>query len=160
VTAPTLTGAEAIRAALADAARAVGGPDDVDVVLERPRDPAFGDWTTNLAMTLARPLRQKPREIADALIARMDLAGAGVRAAEVAGAGFINFRLDPAFVARGSRPSSSRATPSAATRRGRASAWSSSSSRPTPRGRCTSATGARPRWATRSRRCSPGRGGR
>ena len=101
---PSLTGAEAIRAALTDAARAMGGPDEVDVVLERPRDTAFGDWTTNLAMTLARPLRQRPRDIADALIARMDLAAAGVRAAEVAGAGFINFRLDPAFVARGLAP--------------------------------------------------------
>ncbi len=101
---PTLTGAEAIRAALADAARAIGGPDDVEVILERPRDPAFGDWTTNLAMALARPLRRKPREIADALVGGMDLAGAGVRAAEVAGAGFINFRLDPAFVARGLAP--------------------------------------------------------
>jgi arginyl-tRNA synthetase len=55
-------------------------------------------------MTLARPLRRKPREIADALVERMDLAGAGVRAAEVAGAGFINFRLDPAAVARGLAP--------------------------------------------------------
>ena len=98
------TGAEAIRAALTEAARALGAPDDVDPILERPRDPAFGDWATNLAMTLARPLRQKPREIADALVARMDLAAAGVRAAEVAGAGFINFRLDPAFVARGLAP--------------------------------------------------------
>ncbi len=98
------TGADAIRAALADAARALGAPDGVEVILERPRDPAFGDWSTNLAMTLARPLRQKPRDIADALLGRMDLAGAGVRAAEVAGAGFINFRLDPAFVARGLAP--------------------------------------------------------
>ena len=96
-----LTGADAIRAALVAAARALGAPETTDVILERPRDPSFGDWTTNLAMTLARTLRQKPRDIADALVARMDLAGAGVRAAEVAGAGFLNFRLDPAFVARG-----------------------------------------------------------
>lgn len=100
-----LAGPEAIRAALVAAARDLGADDGtVDVVLERPRDPAFGDWTTNLAMTLARSLRRKPREIADALVSRLDLAGAGVRAVEVAGAGFLNFRLDPAFVARGIAP--------------------------------------------------------
>ena len=99
--APAPAGPDAIRAALVAAARDLGAPEAVDVVLERPRDPAFGDWTTNLAMALARHLRQKPRDLADALVARMDLSAAGVRAAEVAGAGFINFRLDPAFVARG-----------------------------------------------------------
>jgi arginyl-tRNA synthetase len=104
VSAPTLSGADAIRAALADAARAIGGPEDLEPILERPRDPAFGEWTTNLAMTLARSLRRKPREIADALVERLDLAAAGVRSAEVAGAGFINFRLDPAHVARGLAP--------------------------------------------------------
>ena len=99
-----MSGDDRIRAELARAARAIGAPEGVDVVLERPRDPSFGDWTTNLAMMLARQLRQKPRDIADALLAQMQLADAGVRAAEVAGAGFINFRLDPAFVARGLAP--------------------------------------------------------
>ncbi len=102
--APPLGGPGAIRAALVAAARELGADDAVDVVLERPRDPAFGDWTTNLAMTLARSLRRKPRDIADALAARLDLAAAGVRAVEVAGAGFLNFRLDPALVARGVAP--------------------------------------------------------
>ncbi len=99
-----LAGPDAIRAALVAAARELGAHDSVDVVLERPRDPAFGDWTTNLAMTLARSLRRKPREIADALVGRLDLAAAGVRAVEVAGAGFLNFRLDPALVAGGVAP--------------------------------------------------------
>jgi arginyl-tRNA synthetase len=96
-------------------------------------------------MTLARTLRRKPREIADALVEQMELGDAGVRAAEVAGAGFINFRLDPAFVARGLTTvlEADRAFGRAA--RGRASAWSSSSCRPTRPGRCTSATGGRPR---------------
>ena len=49
---------------LARAARALGAPDDVAPVLERPRDPAHGDWATNLAMTLAKPLKKKPAEIA------------------------------------------------------------------------------------------------
>ncbi len=85
-----------IRDALATAARAVGATDDVTAVLERPRDPSFGDWTTNLAMVLARPLKRNPRELAQALIDATDLRAAGVRAAEIAGPGFINFRLDPA----------------------------------------------------------------
>ncbi|HEX7121338.1 MAG TPA: arginine--tRNA ligase [Gemmatimonadaceae bacterium] len=83
-----------IRDALIGAARAIGAPDPVDPVVERPRDPAFGDWTTNLAMTLARPLRRKPHDVAKELLARMDLRAAGVREANVAGAGFINFRLE------------------------------------------------------------------
>ena len=99
-----LAGPDAIRAALVAAARDIGADESVDVVLERPRDPSFGDWTTNLAMTLARTLRRKPREIADALVARLDVGAAGVRAVEVAGAGFLNFRLDPAVVARGIAP--------------------------------------------------------
>ena len=52
-------------------------------------------------MTLAKPLGKKPRDIAEALIAAMDTASVGVTAAEIAGPGFLNFRLDPGFQARG-----------------------------------------------------------
>ena len=90
-----------IRDALIQAARTLGAPDPIDPVVERPRDPAFGDWTTNLAMTLARTLRRKPQEIAVDLIAATDLHHAGVREATVAGAGFINFRLETATAASG-----------------------------------------------------------
>jgi arginyl-tRNA synthetase len=65
----------------------------VEVALERPRNPEHGDLASNVAMALARPLRRSPRQIADELVERLDLAGAGIRAAEVAGPGFINFRL-------------------------------------------------------------------
>jgi len=88
-----------IRDELTRAARELGAPDPVAPVLERPRDPAFGEWATNLAMTLARPLRRKPQEIARELIGRMDLARASVSEAYVAGPGFINFRLDSGTVA-------------------------------------------------------------
>ena len=90
-----------IRDALIRAARTLGAEGPVEPVVERPRDPAFGDWTTNLAMTLARTLRRKPQEIARDLIAGMDLQGAGVCEATVAGAGFINFRLDTGAAAGG-----------------------------------------------------------
>ena len=58
-----------IRDALIQAARTLGAPDPIEPVVERPRDPAFGDWTTNLAMTLARSLRRKPQDIARDLVA-------------------------------------------------------------------------------------------
>ncbi len=96
-----MTHADALRAELARAARSLGAPDDVSPILERPRDPAFGDWATNLAMTLAKPLGKKPRDVADALIAALDKQAVGVISAEIAGPGFINLRLDPGFQARG-----------------------------------------------------------
>jgi len=92
---------EMIRDELTRAARDVGAPDPINPVLERPRDPSFGEWTTNLAMTLAKPLKRKPQEIATELIGRMDLKRATVSEAYVAGPGFINFRLDSATVASG-----------------------------------------------------------
>lgn len=96
-----MSGAADIRAELTRAALALGAPGPVDPILERPRDPAFGEWTTNLAMTLARPLARKPRDVAQALVDTLRLDAAGVRAAEIAGPGFINFRLDPGLLARG-----------------------------------------------------------
>lgn len=92
--------AEALRAEIARAARTLGAPDDVTPHLERPRDPAFGDWASNVAMTLTKTLGRKPRDVAEALIAAMDLPSVGATAAEIAGPGFINFRLDPGFQAR------------------------------------------------------------
>src|SRR5215204_625368 len=94
---------ELIRDELTRAARELGAPETVAPVLERPRDPTFGEWTTNLAMTLAKPLRRKPQEIATDLIGRMDLSRATVSEAYVAGPGFINFRLDSGTVAAGLR---------------------------------------------------------
>jgi arginyl-tRNA synthetase len=90
-----------IRAELARSAESLGAPQPVTVLLERPRDPAFGDWATNLAMTLARSLRRKPTDIAHDLVKQLDLARAGVREAYVAGAGFINFRLTAKAAAGG-----------------------------------------------------------
>jgi arginyl-tRNA synthetase len=93
--------AEALRAEIARAARTLGAPDDFVPAIERPRDPSFGDWSSNAAMLLAKPLSRKPREVADALIAAMQMDAVGVSRAEIAGPGFINFRLDAGFQARG-----------------------------------------------------------
>ncbi|MEK6611242.1 MAG: arginine--tRNA ligase [Gemmatimonadota bacterium] len=89
-----MTPDELLRAELARAARALGAPEGLTPVIERPRDPAHGDWATNLAMMLAKPLGRKPRDIADAIVAQLDLSAAGVSETTIAGPGFINFRLD------------------------------------------------------------------
>ena len=68
---------------------------DTPILLERPRDASHGDFATNLAMQLARALKKNPREIAQQLVAELPVS-ALVLKAEVAGAGFINFTLDPA----------------------------------------------------------------
>ncbi len=95
--------ADQIRAELVRAARAIGAPDDIDAVVERPRDPTHGDWASNLAMVLGRPLKKNPRQVAESLRETMSLAGAGVARIEIAGPGFMNFWLDPAAVAGGIR---------------------------------------------------------
>ena len=97
-----MSSAELIRAELASAARELGA-DSVDPIIERPRDPSLGDWTTNLAMTLARPLKKRPAEIAGLLRDRMRLSEAGVERVDIAGPGFMNFWLDPARIAEGVR---------------------------------------------------------
>jgi arginyl-tRNA synthetase len=96
-----MTSDAAIRAELVRAARALGAPDDISPILERPRDPSHGDWATNLAMTLSKALKRKPTEIAASLIAELRLADAGVSEATVAGPGFINFRIASGSLASG-----------------------------------------------------------
>ena len=67
--------------------------------LERPRQADHGDLATNLAMQLARPLKKSPRAVAEQLVAAlMEQPGATdlIAQAEIAGPGFINFRLTPA----------------------------------------------------------------
>ncbi|WP_020657276.1 arginine--tRNA ligase [Amycolatopsis benzoatilytica] len=62
------------------------------VTIERPRNPDHGDYATNLALQVAKKAGLKPREFAEAL-AEVVAAADGVSAAEVAGPGFLNFRL-------------------------------------------------------------------
>ena len=95
---------EALERELVRVILALGAPAGAAIVLQRPNDPSFGDWTTNLAMTLAKPLGKKPRDIATSIVDTMDLAAAGVAKAEIAGPGFINFRLDPGTQAAGLLP--------------------------------------------------------
>lgn len=64
-------------------------------VLEGPREKQHGDWATNLAMVLTKQARKAPRDIATILIKHLDTEGTFITASEIAGPGFINFRLDP-----------------------------------------------------------------
>ncbi|RLM52804.1 arginine--tRNA ligase, partial [Halobellus sp. Atlit-31R] len=68
----------------------------LNIVLERPRDPSHGDIACNIAMQLAKPLKTNPRELATRLVAAL-LAEPGapglVESADVAGPGFINLRV-------------------------------------------------------------------
>ena len=69
----------------------------VEIQLEEPREKANGDYSTNVAMMLARALRQPPRAIAEAIVSKLDL-GTNIAKCEVAGAGFINFYLDKSWL--------------------------------------------------------------
>lgn len=69
------------------------------IQLERPKVAAHGDAACNVAMQLAKPARRNPRELAQAIVDHLlaDPQAANLLAgAEVAGPGFINFRLSPA----------------------------------------------------------------
>ena len=68
------------------------GAAPADIQVERTRDASFGDFASNLAMVLAKPARRNPREIAQALIAALPASDL-IIAAEIAGPGFINFRV-------------------------------------------------------------------
>jgi len=68
------------------------GLDLANVAVEPPRDAAHGDMATNAAMVLAKPAGRKPREIAEALSARL-ADDPRIEVVEVAGPGFLNLRL-------------------------------------------------------------------
>ncbi|MBQ7435628.1 MAG: arginine--tRNA ligase [Oscillospiraceae bacterium] len=67
--------------------------------VEIPKDTQNGDYAANHAMTGARALHMAPRKIAEALVENLDLEGSWFSSVEVAGPGFINFRLAPAWYA-------------------------------------------------------------
>lgn len=69
-----------------------------EIKIENPRDPAHGDAATNVALLLAKPLRNNPRKIAEDLVSRLKLDPKRVQGAEVAGPGFINFRYASDYV--------------------------------------------------------------
>jgi len=65
--------------------------------VEIPKDTANGDFTTTFALAASKALRQPPRNIAQALLDHMDLNGTYFASAEIAGPGFLNFRLNDSW---------------------------------------------------------------
>jgi arginyl-tRNA synthetase len=63
-----------------------------------PRDAAHGDWTTNIAMVLARELKQPPRKLAEQLAAAFPADPSLFERVDVAGAGFVNFTYAEPFL--------------------------------------------------------------
>ncbi|HEY7472740.1 MAG TPA: arginine--tRNA ligase [Gemmatimonadota bacterium] len=88
---------EELRSRLAEACADRGWPVD-EIVVERPKDRTHGDWSSPLALALARPLKRPPRGIAADLAAALDLDAGRWERPEVAGAGFLNFRLAPGYL--------------------------------------------------------------
>lgn len=80
-------------------AKAFGGAaEGASLKIQPATDPSFGDFQCNGAMGLAKQLRKPPRAIAEAIVAALDADGAPARAS-VAGPGFINLSVDPAWIA-------------------------------------------------------------
>lgn len=71
--------------------------EEPEIVIEKPRDPKMGDFATNLAMTLAKPERKKPRDIAEVICKYLVNGGELVERVEMAGPGFINLKMKPSF---------------------------------------------------------------
>lgn len=69
-----------------------------DVILEIPKDKSHGDYSTNMAMQLARVAKKAPRQIAEALIEHFDSSKASIKKIEIAGPGFINFYMDNSYL--------------------------------------------------------------
>ncbi|UVI30546.1 arginine--tRNA ligase [Paenibacillus spongiae] len=90
-----------LKEAIADAVVAAGlvAREELPVfVLEVPKDKSHGDLATNAAMQLTKLAKKNPRQIAEAIVAHLDTGKASIQSAEIAGPGFINFRLDKSYL--------------------------------------------------------------
>ncbi|HEX7570978.1 MAG TPA: hypothetical protein VF492_10775, partial [Verrucomicrobiae bacterium] len=81
-----------IESSLQAAVRVVLPDADVSAVLVRPCDPKFGDYQSNALMALAKTRKMNPRQLATDVVAKLDVS-AVCEKVEIAGAGFLNFRL-------------------------------------------------------------------
>jgi arginyl-tRNA synthetase len=71
---------------------------DVDPLIRPAQNPKFGDYQANVAMSLAKRLKASPREVAAAILEKLDLDGV-CEPPEIAGPGFINLRLTADYLA-------------------------------------------------------------
>lgn len=87
----------AIAAAQADGSLPGQDVQNLAARLEVPKNKEHGDFACNIAMVLAKQLKTAPRKIAEEIAAHIDKSGI-IEKVEVAGAGFINFYLDPSWL--------------------------------------------------------------
>lgn len=76
----------------------LGVIEEVDVFFETPKEESHGDYSTNVAMRLARALRKSPVIIANDIVSKISLEDYHLSKVEVAGAGFINLYLDQKYL--------------------------------------------------------------
>lgn len=69
-----------------------------EIRIEEPKSPEHGDASTNIAMMLAKPLKNNPRAIAQQIVDALVFDDANIAAVEIAGPGFINFRFAQKFL--------------------------------------------------------------
>lgn len=69
-----------------------------EIKIETPKDPANGDYSSNIAMVLTKLARKNPREIANQILENLDTNKANVKKVDIAGPGFINFYLDQQYL--------------------------------------------------------------
>lgn len=71
-----------------------------EIIIEVPKFKEHGDYSTNLAMRLVKIIKGNPRVLAQTVIDAIDFKVAGIKSAEIAGAGFINIRMDELFLSK------------------------------------------------------------
>ena len=81
----------------AAAAGVLPGGAEVKATIEIPKDASHGDYASSFAMAGAKALRMAPRAIAQAIADHLDLTGSYFQKVEIAGPGFLNFTLGPAW---------------------------------------------------------------
>lgn len=69
-----------------------------DIQIEKPADNKFGDFSTNIALVLAKECSMNPRQLAQEIAGHLSFRNDTVSKTEIAGPGFINFYLEPAFI--------------------------------------------------------------
>jgi arginyl-tRNA synthetase len=127
------------------ASEGIIGAAPASVPIESPRRPEHGDFSSNIALALAKGAGRPPRAVAEAIVARLAVGGgAPLAEATIAGPGFINLRFSPAFWQR------AMGTMLAARR---CPGFCSNISARTRPGRSTSPMAATPPWATPWRAC-------
>ncbi|WP_261303102.1 arginine--tRNA ligase [Paenibacillus andongensis] len=90
-----------VKQAIIEAVTAAGIVDAAqipEIILEVPKEKTHGDFATNIAMQLTRIAKQNPRQIAEQIIANLQKDKANIAEAEIAGPGFINFKMNKVYL--------------------------------------------------------------